>query len=74
MVINGMLPDHLHILLRLKFNISLSDLVRDAKANSSIWFDEKNFTAGKFEWQEGFWALSLGQSQLPVIIKYIKNQ
>ncbi len=54
MVVNGMLPDQLHILLRLKFNISLSELVRDAKANSSIWSDEKNFTAGKFEWQEGF--------------------
>ena len=39
-VINGM-PDHIHILIGLKPNKALSDLVRDIKANSSRFINEK---------------------------------
>ncbi len=38
--INGM-PDHIHILIDLKPNKALSDLVRDIKANSSRFINEK---------------------------------
>ena len=73
MIINGM-PDHVHILLSTKPNCNLSDLVRDIKTNSSKWINEKGFVRGKFEWQKGFGAFTLGQSQLPIILNYIKNQ
>jgi REP element-mobilizing transposase RayT len=39
--INGM-PDHVHILIGLKPNKALSDLVRDIKANSSRFINEKH--------------------------------
>ena len=71
--INGM-PDHIHILIGLKPNKALSDLVRDIKANSSRFINEKRWISGKFEWQTGFGAFSYSHSQLTNIINYIQNQ
>ena len=71
--INGM-PDHIHLLLSIKPNCSLSDLIRDIKAGSSKWINEKKFVIGKFQWQEGFGAFSYSQSQLDNVIAYINNQ
>ncbi len=73
MIINGM-PDHIHILVGTKPNCNLSDLVRDIKANASKWINEKKFVNGKFEWQTGFGAFTIGQSQIPKILNYIKAQ
>lgn len=71
--INGM-PDHIHILVGIKPNISLSDLVPDIKSNSSKFINEQKWINGKFEWQTGFGAFSYGHSQLTPVIKYIENQ
>nr|WP_199000156.1 IS200/IS605 family transposase [Flavobacterium sp. ASV13] len=71
--INGM-PDHIHILVGIKPDISLSDLVRDIKSSSSKFINEQKWINGKFEWQTGFGAFSYGHSQLTNIIKYIENQ
>jgi len=66
--------DHIHILVSIKPNIAISDLVRDIKANSSKWVNEKSFVKGKFQWQEGFGAFSYSQSQLDSVIAYINKQ
>lgn len=71
-VINGM-PDHVHILLSLKPTITISDLVRDIKSNSSKFINEKEWVRGKFQWQEGFGAFSYGHSQIDSVINYINN-
>src|SRR3954454_12839580 len=55
--INNM-PDHLHLLVGLKPDLALSNLVRDIKANSSKFINEKRWVAGRFSWQEGFGAFS----------------
>nr|WP_317193447.1 transposase [Aureibaculum flavum] len=68
------MPNHIHLLIGTKPNCNLSDLIRDIKSNSSKWINEKQFINGKFEWQTGFGAFSIGQSQLPKIINYIKKQ
>ena len=72
-VINGM-PDHLHILLGMKPDMALSDLVRDIKSNSSNFINENRLAQGKFGWQEGYGAFSYGHSQLDTIIRYIQSQ
>ncbi len=72
-VINGM-PDHIHILVGIKPDISISDLVRDIKTNSSKFINEQKWINGKFEWQTGFGAFSYSHSQLTNVIKYIENQ
>ncbi len=72
-IINGM-PDHIHILLGINPDISISELMKTIKSNSSKFINEKKFVSGKFQWQEGYGAFSYGQSQLPILINYIKNQ
>ena len=71
--INGM-PDHVHLLIGLKPDLALSDLVRDVKAKSSKLVNERRLVKGRFRWQEGFGAFSYGHSQLDMIVRYIQNQ
>ena len=73
MIVNGM-PNHIHLLIGTKPNCNLSDLIRDIKANSSKWINEKKFTNFHFEWQTGFGAFTVSQSGVPKVIEYIKNQ
>ncbi len=73
MIINGM-PDHLHLLIGLKPDCNLSDLVRTIKANSSKWINENRFVVEKFQWQTGFGAFSVGTSSVDAVINYIKTQ
>jgi len=71
--INGM-PDHLHVLIRLKPAMALADLVREIKADSTNFINEQKLVHGRFNWQEGYGAFSYGHSQLDRIIRYIQNQ
>ncbi len=71
--INSM-PDHIHILIGLQPDRSLSDLVRDIKANSSKFINENNYCKTKFQWQKGYSAFSYSHSQLNNVIEYINNQ
>jgi len=68
------MPDHIHLLVGLKPNISISDLVRDVKAGSSKFISDNNWIKGKFSWQEGFGAFSYSKSQIDNVVKYILNQ
>ena len=71
--INGM-PDHVHVLFGLRPTQSLSDLIQQVKQDSSAWINRKGFLSDKFSWQAGYGAFSYSKSQLPGIIRYIKNQ
>jgi putative transposase len=70
----NIMPDHVHILLGIKPNIAISDIVRDIKNNSSSFINEKKLVRGKFNWQEGFGAFSYGHSQINAVVKYIQEQ
>src|SRR5690348_3510465 len=59
----GGMPDHVHILAKLKPKLAVSDVVRDIKAGSSKWVNENRRTNRKFGWQDGFTAFSVSQSQ-----------
>lgn len=71
MIINGV-EDHVHILLELPPNSSLSDVLRFVKANSSRWMKER--FGRPFAWQKGFGAFSVSRSVVPAISKYILEQ
>ena len=73
LAINGM-PDHIHILVGLRPNQSVSDLMQDVKGSSSKWINDKKLVDGKFEWQEGYGAFSYGASQIDNVIQYIHKQ
>ena len=68
------MPDHVHILVGLNPDVSISSLARDIKANSSKFINENKLIKGKFSWQEGFGAFSYSKSAYPAVINYINNQ
>jgi REP element-mobilizing transposase RayT len=68
------MPDHVHILVGMKPNIAISDLVRDIKSGSSKFINDSKWINGKFNWQEGYGAFSYSKSHLDNVIKYILNQ
>jgi putative transposase len=67
------MPDHIHILISIKPDCKISDLVRDIKANSSSFVQEK-LSMSSFRWQEGFGAFSYAKSQIDNVVNYILNQ
>ncbi|MEZ4897152.1 MAG: IS200/IS605 family transposase [Saprospiraceae bacterium] len=71
--INGM-PDHVHVFFGMRPTQSLSDLMKKLKGESSAWINKRGFCQTKFSWQEGFGAFSYAPSQVPQVIRYIKNQ
>ena len=73
LAINGM-PDHIHVFFGMKPTEALSDLIRDIKANSSGFINDKKWFRGKFHWQEGFGSFSYSHTQLNNVIDYIKIQ
>jgi len=68
------MPDHAHIFVGLNPTLSISDLVRDIKTNSSTFITEKKIVPDKFKWQEGYGAFSYSQSQVDAVVKYVLNQ
>ena len=67
-------PDHIHILISIHPNVSVSELARVIKTNSSKWINENKWMQEKFAWQEGFGAFSYAKSQIDTVVKYILNQ
>jgi putative transposase len=72
-IVNGV-GDHVHVFVGLRPSMSVSDLVRDIKNNSSNFINSRKFVKDKFAWQEGFGAFTYGQSQIDSVFKYISNQ
>jgi REP element-mobilizing transposase RayT len=68
------MSDHIHVFVGMTPTVALSDLVRDVKAGSSGFINEKKWIRGKFNWQEGFGAFSYSHSQIDSVVKYIQNQ
>ena len=70
----GGVKDHVHILTSLPKSMSLSDFVRDIKANSSKWIKTIESCYAKFAWQDGYGAFSVSPTLLDKTITYIRNQ
>ena len=69
----GGMPDHVHLVARLPTTVSVADVARTVKANSSKRMNEK-FTTMKFGWQRGYGAFSVSHSALPAVVNYVRDQ
>ena len=67
------MPDHTHIFVSINPDITISDLTRDIKSNSSSFIKNKKFVP-EFEWQKGFGAFSYSKSQAKTVVDYILRQ
>src|SRR5262245_34994577 len=68
----GGMPDHVHLLVRLKPTSCLADVLRSVKANSSRWVHERSDPPRRFGWQEGYAAFSVSESAAPSVCRYIQ--
>ncbi len=68
------MPDHLHLLAGIQPYMAISDLVRDVKAGSSTFINDRRLISTKFNWQEGYGAFSYSKNQIDRVIKYILCQ
>jgi REP element-mobilizing transposase RayT len=73
LIINGP-SDHVHILASIAAKHSLSDLMRELKADSSGWVHKTFRDRKSFRWQTGYGAFSVSHSSLADVEKYIANQ
>lgn len=74
MILGGGVEDHVHLLVSLSREESLSDVVRDVKSASSGWIHETIHGEKMFAWQAGYAAFSVSQSSLEGVRNYIANQ
>lgn len=72
LVIAGGVPDHVHLLVSLGKTITIANLLMEIKKESSKWM--KLHSVKRFAWQDGYGVFSIGESQRPVVERYIANQ
>jgi len=71
--INGY-HDHLHALISLGGNQNISYIMQKIKGESSYWINKNKLTRLKLEWQDDYYAVSIGMIQIENLRQYIRNQ
>ncbi|MFN8299154.1 MAG: IS200/IS605 family transposase [Chitinophagales bacterium] len=66
--------DHIHCLFMLPSTMPLSKAVQLLKGESSRWINQDGLTAEPFEWQDEYYAESIGVNDVERVRAYIKNQ
>jgi REP element-mobilizing transposase RayT len=72
-LINGV-EDHLHILCEIHPTISISNLIKAIKIESSKYLKSKFPTSGFEGWQESYGIFSFDKSRQDGLCKYVLNQ
>jgi|SRR3954447_16060291 putative transposase len=71
--VNGV-ADHIHLMVKLRPDRSVSDVLRELKANSSGWMHDAFPNAADFSWQNGYGAFTVSESQVLKVSDYIARQ
>lgn len=66
--------EHLHCLISMTAKQNISEIMQLIKGESSFWINKNKLSVGKFEWADEYYAVSVGESQIDNVRKYIKNQ
>ncbi len=69
----GGMPDHVHLLASLGRTLSVADLVRLIKSNSSGWIHDE-LRLADFGWQDGYGAFAVSYSNVDQVKSYLANQ
>ncbi|OHB53746.1 MAG: hypothetical protein A2Y07_08715 [Planctomycetes bacterium GWF2_50_10] len=65
--------NHVHVLMAMGADKTLSEMVRNIKANSSRFVHEE-FPTCVFGWQDGYAAFTVSRSQMETVAKYVEGQ
>jgi putative transposase len=74
MIAAGGMPDHMHLLVSMRTDVTVADLFREVKSRSSGWIHETFPDLRDFAWQAGYIAFSVSKSQEAVVVNYLANQ
>lgn len=66
--------DHMHTLVLLRNNQTISRTVQLMKGESSFWVNKNKLTEETFEWQNDYYVESVDEARLNTLRKYITNQ
>ncbi len=66
--------DHAHCLISLGKEQTISQIAQLIKGESSFWINQSKLLNSKFNWQDDFWAVSVSESHLEAVRKYIEYQ
>jgi len=66
--------EHLHALLLLQSDHTLSFVMQLLKGESSYWINRTHLTRERFEWADEYYGISISESDLPMIREFISNQ
>jgi REP element-mobilizing transposase RayT len=66
--------NHVHCLFRLKNNQTIEKVMQLIKGESSFWFNRNIDNHSILNWQKEYFAVSVSESQVNVVKKYIENQ
>lgn len=66
--------DHCHLLISLNALQSISKVAFLIKGESSHWINKRKLSKLHFEWQDEYIAVSVSESQVNKVRKYIQNQ
>ena len=66
--------DHIHCLLSLGRDQSISKVSQLIKGESSFWINHNGITMQNFTWQDDYWAVSVSESHLETVRAYIQQQ
>ena len=71
--INGH-DDHMHIIISLNRDLTISKTMQLIKGQSSFWANRNKIFNTQFEWADEYYAVSVSESQLPKVRDYIARQ
>lgn len=66
--------DHLHCLISLGTGQQIEEVVQLIKGESSHWINKNKLCRGRFSWQEEYFGVSVSESVLSSVRKYISDQ
>lgn len=66
--------EHVHCLVSLGSGQTLDDIMRLLKGESSHWINKNQLCRGKFHWQDEYFVVSVSESILENVRKYIDGQ
>ena len=66
--------EHVHCLVSLGKEQSISKIAKLIKGESSFWINKEKMISQKFLWQDDFWVVGVSESHKGAVENYIKNQ
>ena len=66
--------DHVHCLISLNKDLSISKTLQLIKGESSHWVNKNNLLPQKFSWQDDYWAVGVSEAHLQPVKYYLQNQ